>query len=433
MPPAGRKPADVPPTQAAGIRQDGAVSTAAGNERGEIALGGAVAIVPTEVLAAVAAAGAEDAGGLDVALLGDYLPTVVEAAASGRRLNRSELEESRDLGAVAAEAGVPLRSLMDLYLSSAWRLWEHLPAVRLAQRDPAGVVHAGQAMLRAVDDAVAALAEGYQLARRRVAQTQEQLRQSFVDALLEGGDVGELLERGAGFGLTLTGPHVVAVATRSTPFVEGSALVRSADRALHDRGVDAESIVVARAGLLVAIAAVADDRGAREAVDRLTVVLGGIPLGQEPGWQLGVGQPGVGPMGVRSSYEEATEALDLAGRLGLTSPVVHASDLLIYTVLLRDRSAVTALIERLLSPLLEARGGAAPLLETLAAYFAVGGNTAAAARRLHLSVRAVTYRLDRIAQLTGQDPADPANRFGLQAATLGAQLLGWPEHQLPSR
>lgn len=393
--------------------------------------------VSAEVLAAVAGAGARDAGGLDVALLGDYLPTVVEAAASGRRLNRAELERSRDLGAVAAEAGVPLRSLMDLYLSSAWRLWEHLPAVTRAHRDPAGVVHAGRAMLRAVDDAVAALAEGYQLARRRVAQTQEQERQAFIDALLEGGDVGELLDRGAGFGLTLTGPHVVAVAARSTPFVDGSALVKAAERELHARSVDAESIVVARGGLLVAITAVADDRDVQQAVDRLGTVLGGTPAGTEPGWQagwqLGVGQSGVGPVGVRASYEEATEALDLARRLGLRRPVVFASELLVYTVLLRDRSAVTALIDRLLSPLLTARGGAAPLLKTLAAYFAVGGNTAAAARRLHLSVRAVTYRLDRIAQLTGADPADPGNRFGLQAATLGAQLLGWPEQELPAR
>jgi hypothetical protein len=400
---------------------------------GENAVGRPDGAVATEVLAEVAAAGAQDAGGLDVALLGDYLPTVVDAAASGRRLNRRELERSRDLGAVAAEAGVPLRSLMDLYLSSAWRLWQHLPAVRLAHRDPAGVVHAGEAMLRAVDDAVAALAEGYQLARRRVAQTQESERQAFVDALLEGGDVGALLDQGAGFGLALTGPHVVAVAARATPFVEGSALVKAADRELHARSVDAESIVVARDGLLVAITAVSDDRDVQQAVDRLSTVLGGTPAGPEPGWQLGVGRSGVGPMGVRASYEEATEALDLARRLGLTSSVVFASELLVYTVLLRDRSAVTALIERLLSPLLSARGGAEPLLETLTAYFAVGGNTAAAARRLHLSVRAVTYRLDRIAQLTGVDPADPANRFGLQAATLGAQLLGWPGEELPVR
>ena len=52
------------------------------------------------------------------------------------------------------------------------------------------------------------------------------------------------------------------------------------------------------------------------------------------------------------------------------------------------------------------------------------------ARRLHLSVRAVTYRLDRVEALTGYDPTDPAQRFTIHAAVLGAKLLGWPQRGL---
>ncbi len=49
------------------------------------------------------------------------------------------------------------------------------------------------------------------------------------------------------------------------------------------------------------------------------------------------------------------------------------------------------------------------------------------ARRLHLSVRAVTYRLARVAALLGGDPTDPAERFDLHAAVLGgASRSGWP-------
>ena len=55
----------------------------------------------------------------------------------------------------------------------------------------------------------------------------------------------------------------------------------------------------------------------------------------------------------------------------------------------------------------------------------------AAAARLHLSVRAVTYRLDRVKSLTGFDPLDPAHRYTLQTAVLGAKLLDWPERHLP--
>ena len=51
---------------------------------------------------------------------------------------------------------------------------------------------------------------------------------------------------------------------------------------------------------------------------------------------------------------------------------------------------------------------------------------AEAARQLSLSVRALTYRLERIRILTGSDPADPLHRYTLQTAAIGARLLGWP-------
>jgi len=132
------------------------------------------------------------------------------------------------------------------------------------------------------------------------------------------------------------------------------------------------------------------------------------------------------------SYEEAAEALDVAERLGLPEPVASAADLLVYQVLLRDRTAITDLVRTVLMPLGTARGGAAPLLATLAAYFARGGVAAAAARDLHLSVRAVTYRLARVKDLTGRDPGLPADALTLQVAVIGARLLDWPTTPLPT-
>jgi DNA-binding PucR family transcriptional regulator len=144
-----------------------------------------------------------------------------------------------------------------------------------------------------------------------------------------------------------------------------------------------------------------------------------------------VGRPYPGPSGVVRSYEEAAEALDIAERLGLPEPVANAADLLVYQVLLRDRTAMTDLVRTVLMPLGAARGGAAPLLATLEAYFARGGVAAAAARDLHLSVRAVTYRLARVRELTGRDPGLPADALTLQVAVIGARLLDWPAVPLP--
>jgi DNA-binding PucR family transcriptional regulator len=105
---------------------------------------------------------------------------------------------------------------------------------------------------------------------------------------------------------------------------------------------------------------------------------------------------------------------------------VHARDLLVYRVLARDQAAIVDLVESVLTPLTHARGGAEPWLETLEAYFAAGDVATGAARRLHLSVRAVTYRLARVREMTGYDPGEPMQRFTLYAAALGARLIGWP-------
>ena len=55
-----------------------------------------------------------------------------------------------------------------------------------------------------------------------------------------------------------------------------------------------------------------------------------------------------------------------------------------------------------------------------------------AARRLHVSVRTVTYRLARVAQLTGYSVSRPDERFALHTAVLGARLLDWPAGPLPA-
>lgn len=148
-------------------------------------------------------------------------------------------------------------------------------------------------------------------------------------------------------------------------------------------------------------------------------------------WRVAIGRPHSGAYGIARSYEEARDGLNMSARMHLDNPIVNADNLLIYRVLLRDQPAILDLVHAVLSPLSQARGGAEPLVDTLDAYFATGGVATETAERLGLSVRAVTYRLDRITTLTGHNPANPAHQFTLQAAVLGARLLGWPERELP--
>jgi sugar diacid utilization regulator len=386
-------------------------------------------------LSDIAAAAAQDAGGLPVDLLVDFLPTLVDSVASGNRLPPRALAGYAKAGRGAASSGVALRALLDLYLSAAWRLWRHLPTVADATRRPAAVVDAGELMLRAVDEVVAALTEGYQLARRDLVAAQAAARREFVDDLLLGGTqaTAGLVERAGLFGLNLAGPHAVVVVKADKQFTDSSPLTAVLERTILGTKADADALVTTKDGHLVVVFA-APDRIAIDGViagltSRLPRSAPGVQLNrtaQVGAWRMAIGQPQQGPAGVRLSFEQAQEALELSARLGGTEQVVDAADLLLYRVLVRDETAMRELMDAVLTPLVAARGGAEPLLDTLEAYFAAGGNASLSARSLHLSVRALTYRLDKIAALTGRDPADPAHRFELQTAVAGARLLGWP-------
>ena len=379
-------------------------------------------------LAAITLAASREAGGVPPGLLGDYLPAVLDAARSGRRLTVAELAGYGESGERAAESGVALRGLVDLFLSATWRLWRELPG----DDSPTVLRSAGLAVLRAADDAVAAAAEGFERAYLSVARRDEAERREFFDDLLSGrSSVGDVMDRGERLGLRLAGPHYVLLAGTGAPGDVVTPAGMEIEAAVADAAAPSPSLLVSRHGRLVVIVGAVDGGEADRVARALSRALGHRnAAGPLPRWRITFGRPYPGPSGVVHSYDEAADAFDVAERLGLPDPVASAADLLIYQVLLRDRAAITDLVRTLLMPLAGARGGAGPLLATLAAYFAHGGVAAAAARDLHLSVRAVTYRLARVKDLTGRDPAQAADALALHVAVIGAQVLDWPATRL---
>jgi hypothetical protein len=386
--------------------------------------GGAVgAGAPGAALGTVAARASRDADGTSAKFLDGYLELLVDVSSTGRLVNADERDSRRALGARAAEGGVALRAVIDLYLSATWMSWPRLPGVQRA--NTMGELRSvSEAILRAVDGAVVALAEGYEAAQRLAIRQEEALRREFVDDLLHGrGDMGLLAERAERFGIRLAGANVVVVVQAAAPFKPEDPAARYLEAALLARFTSENVLLATKDGLLVCVAPVTREDTSSEFVRQLRTA-----LGTDLDWRVGVGRPHPGPGGVVRSYEEAKGSLDLAARLGIGTPLVQASDLLVFPVLLRDSAAMTDLVTAVLGPLQRARGGARPLLDTLAAYFSCGGVSTETARRLHVGVRTVSYRLDRIHDLTGYSTDDAIERYTLETAVLGARLLGWPDH-----
>ncbi len=380
-------------------------------------------------------AAAQEAGA-PADLLGDFAQQLVTALA-GRSTSPEGFAAISELGGRAAEQGVSADAVVNLYLSLAKQLWRRLPAELRPRR--AGDVHlAAEAVLDVTTNAIAALIAGHQIARQHMIRQEQTTRQEFLDDLLRGdADVARMVERAEPYGLDLTSAHHVALAApaHQRPDIDRAAL--SAERSIVDAFGDRDVLVGTKDGRVVAIVPgpVGNAYSSSEATLRVARRLQAQIEQATPtrsAWRVGVGRAFPGSYGVARSYEEARDTLHLAEQLGVHPRELTPGDLLLHRVIGRDQAANVDLVRTVLSPLENARGGAEPLLTTLRAYFDSAHTATAAARRLHVSVRTVTYRLDRIRRLTGYDVNEPKDGLILQTAANGARLLNWPHHRLPA-
>lgn len=364
-----------------------------------------------------------------------FLFALVDAATTGRRLTRDEHDHCRRLGQETARSGVPQSQVINLFIRAGTVVWPELPSlVRLEQRRPqcnSGVVEVGTAVLRLIDGAITAVHDGYAEAQRYCAGLEKISRRKFESDLLDPlANVNALLQNAELFGLLLAAPHTVAVISGNQPLERPKRIIAVIEATVRSRFRCQNLMVFPRNGsLLVVFTMIRNQSRAQLLGDALSGVMNDVLRTESGngGWRIAIGRPHAGARGVLRSYRDATDALHLAGRLKLDDAVIDAERLLVYRVLLRDESAMYELIDSVLAPLRDAHHGPEPLLETLDAYFSSGMVVAEAARQLHLSVRAVSYRIARVRALTGYDVNIPSDRIALQIAVTGAGLLGWTQ------
>ena len=244
-------------------------------------------------------------------------------------------------------------------------------------------------------------------------------------------DVAAIVQRAEPFRIDLTAWHQIVLAGARDGLPLGDRDGKVLEREVSGHYGDRDVLVTTKGAYLVALVPASPvnpdvDEPARRVHQALS------RSARRKQWRVAVGRPYPGIHGVARSYEEAREAMTLAERLHPDDDMVQTRDLLIYRVLGRDRIALADLVDTVLTPLTRARGGAGPLIDTLEAYFDSGNVTTQTARQLHVSARTVTYRLAKIAELTGYDPTVPTQRLTLQASVVGARLLPWPNDAIPT-
>ena len=273
----------------------------------------------------------------------------------------------------ARGAGIPLATVIDTWMAVAGATRDG--------RDPG-------AHLRLVGEGTRALCAGYGDGLAEAIVRDERERALLLDELLSETPVEQVQERAGRLGVDLSGRRSVIV-------------IGAVSDAVLERLLDAGALAGPRAGTIVG------------------VVSGRVPRGSET---AGLGRPGLGITGIRTSYAEARRALGLANRLGLRG-VVPIGDVLPEAVVAHDQEALRELVEATLAPLRSTRNGGPQYVETAAVWLQEGLSVAATARTLDVHERTIRYRLARIAKLTSLDLQHADDRFRLELAIRGARLL----------
>ena len=165
------------------------------------------------------------------------------------------------------------------------------------------------------------------------------------------------------------------------------------------------------------------------AVEKLAnLILAAASPTMKPGSaSVGIGNLATSVGELARSHIEARQSLRLTRRAGGRARVASYRSLGAFRLLLEVQSpdALRRFVEELLGPLLEyANSRDTPLLETLDALSATRWVRRAAARQLGIHINSMSYRVERIQNLTGLQLDDPETRVAISIALRARAMLG---------
>ncbi len=299
---------------------------------------------------------------------------------------------------------VSLPSLLRTYRLSGTVLWRAI--CQDAGDDPIGrqlALDCADAMMRYTDSVSSAIAQAYLRESTAGPTSGSALRADVIETILTGKPVNEAARRqAAALSMTLRERALFVVLLRVKDLDDSSAGVQVGLRRMREQLTPRTGTILV--GVwdteVIAVCCPSDDADHREleaACHRL--------VDANAGWTVGLGRLSEGMAGVRRSYKEASEAIELGLSAGWNGRVIRFADVLLDQIL-RSTQHLDALLEETVQPLADydSRKGT-DLVLTLRAYVASNFNLTKAASSLGVNPNTVVYRLRRIRDLTHRDPA----------------------------
>ncbi|MGJ6961113.1 helix-turn-helix domain-containing protein [Streptosporangium sp. G11] len=250
------------------------------------------------------------------------------------------------------------------------------------------------------------------LFRRTVAEAEGRVRGELLDDLISRPALDGLADRARRVGVNLDHDHVVVV-VRHGGGRERAAFWASSQATLHHG-------LAAQRGDEVVLLLPGDRPGplAKRVAAELSASLGHPAT-------AGAGGPVRGTAEVAAAHREAQRCADALVALGRAGEGAGARELGFVGLLVGEGRDIGAFLASALGPVIDydARRGTA-LVQTLTAYFGMGGSLSRTSEALHIHVNTVTQRLDRIGQLLGDDWQAPDRALEIQLALRLHRLSG---------
>jgi len=351
------------------------------------------------------------------------------------RAGRAKAEsEFRRAGAAAAREGVPPARLFDRYASSAWAIWDAASTDEsLGRRD---LQDFGAVLMRGLDLAAAAFAEGYAEVDREVVARDAGRRRALFEELvttppLDRLDATRRRRLADRHGLDPDGAYrLIALSNgRRSSELKTMQLATKVARILASEAPDDASRRVRLPwvsewrGWAVVIAAASGSDDIRTRFEAQA----------DPSWIAVRGSEVRGVASLADAMIPLRDTLRTAEQTGRRGWIADPNELALETMLTLDQTLLRRTVDQELGAILSDERMGRELIETLRVYFEAGENVREAGRRLHLAARTVSYRLQRATKLMGR-PLDGASRERIAVALYALRYDGrYPQAAEPDR